>query len=174
MEWTPNQIVAYNLQRIRVAKEMTQEEACAATAPYLPGGGWSRAVWSAAERSTAGRRIRNFDADVIVGLAQGLDVPVVSFYLPPPAREIALDGIKGTEAAQRIPVARALELSWAIDSDTLTRINQLASALGSDVGDSPRGDLRQLGAEQEIRSALEHMDTALGLIGRGSPDEEEQ
>jgi transcriptional regulator with XRE-family HTH domain len=174
MEWTPNQVVAYNLQRIRVAKEMTQEEACRATALYLPGGGWSRAVWSAAERSTAGKRIRNFDADAIVGLAEGLNVPLLSFFLPPAVGEIPLDGIRGTDAAKEIPVARALDRAWAIDQATSARIGQLGSVLGSEITDRRGGDPWQLAAEQEIRGAMERMSTALGLVGRGSIDEEEK
>lgn len=108
MEWTPNQIVAYNLQRIRRAKDMTQEEACQATAPYLPGGGWSRAVWSAAERSIAGNRIRNFDADIITAMAVGFDVPVSRFFLPPSPEEVPLELVRADGADRGVSIPKAL------------------------------------------------------------------
>jgi hypothetical protein len=80
---TPNQVVAYNLARAREWRGCTQEQAADALAPYL-GTRWSKANFSAAERSVAGKHIRNFDADEIVAFARAFELPVGWFYLPPP------------------------------------------------------------------------------------------
>ncbi len=84
MSWTANQTVAYNLRRIRVERNMTQPEAREATAPFLPGGKWSKVKWSAAERSTTGVRIKHFNADEIMGLSLGLGRSTYEFFRPPP------------------------------------------------------------------------------------------
>jgi hypothetical protein len=80
---TPNQIVAYNLAQARLWKNWTQEEAAEHLAPYL-GTTWSKASFSAAERSVDGQRIRQFSADEIVAFARGFGLPVGFFFLPPP------------------------------------------------------------------------------------------
>jgi hypothetical protein len=79
---TPNQIVAYNLTQARVWKGWTQDQAAGAIAPYV-GSRWSKANFSAAERSVAGERIRNFDADEIVAFARAFELPVTFFFMPP-------------------------------------------------------------------------------------------
>jgi hypothetical protein len=79
---TPNQIVAYNLNQARLWKGWTQEEAADALAPFV-GSRWSKANFSAAERSMDGQRIRNFDADEIVAFARTFDLPVTFFFMPP-------------------------------------------------------------------------------------------
>ena len=79
---TPNQIVAYNLNQARLWKGWTQEEAADALAPFV-GSRWSKANFSAAERSVDGQRIRNFDADEIVAFARTFDLPVTFFFMPP-------------------------------------------------------------------------------------------
>lgn len=79
---TPNQIVAYNLNQARLWKGWTQEEAADALAPFV-GSRWSKANFSAAERSMDGQRIRNFDADEIVAFACTFDLPVTFFFMPP-------------------------------------------------------------------------------------------
>lgn len=79
---TPNQIVAYNLNQARIWKGWTQEQAADALAPYV-GSRWSKANFSAAERSMDGQRIRNFDADEIVAFARTFELPVTFFFMPP-------------------------------------------------------------------------------------------
>jgi hypothetical protein len=79
---TPNQIVAYNLNQARLWKGWTQEEAADALAPYV-GSRWSKANFSAAERSMDGQRIRNFDADEIVAFARTFELPITFFFMPP-------------------------------------------------------------------------------------------
>lgn len=80
---TPNQVVAFNLARAREWKGWTQQEAADALAPYL-GKRWSKASVSQAERSIAGKFIRQFTADEIVAFARAYDLPVTWFFLPPP------------------------------------------------------------------------------------------
>jgi transcriptional regulator with XRE-family HTH domain len=80
---TPNQVVAFNLALARQQKGWTQEEAAQALEPYL-GKRWSKASVSQAERSIAGRFVRNFDADELVAFARAFEVPVTWFFMPPP------------------------------------------------------------------------------------------
>lgn len=80
---TPNQVVAHNLTRAREWKGWTQEQLADALEPFL-GKRWSKASVSQAERSVAGKFIRQFDADEIVAFARALDLPVGWFFMPPP------------------------------------------------------------------------------------------
>jgi len=80
---TPNQVIAFNLARAREAKGWTLNEAAEALEPYV-GSRWSKANLSAAERSIAGERIRNFDADEIVAFARAFGVPIAYLFMPPP------------------------------------------------------------------------------------------
>jgi hypothetical protein len=79
---TPNQIVGYNLSQARMWKGWTQEEAAEQLEPYL-GVRWSKASFSAAERSVDGRRVRQFSADELVAFSRCFGVPVGFFFLPP-------------------------------------------------------------------------------------------
>ena len=76
---TPNQRVAWRLRELRVRKGWTQEEAARQAEPFI-GERWSNAVWSQAERSVSGMRMRLFTPDLLVGLAQTFDVPVGYFF----------------------------------------------------------------------------------------------
>jgi hypothetical protein len=80
---TPNQVVAFNLTRAREWRGWTQDQAADALEPYL-GKRWSKASFSQAERSIAGRFVRQFDADEIVAFARAFDLPVGWFFMPPP------------------------------------------------------------------------------------------
>ena len=83
---TPNQVVAYNIKRIRKLRGWTQEEAAAQLEHHL-GERWSNAVWSAAERSVGGTRVRHFDADELVALSKAFEVPITWWFLEPVDRE---------------------------------------------------------------------------------------
>lgn len=74
---TPNMLVAHNMTRWRRAADMTQEQ----LGERL--GGWTKTAVSAAERSWDGKRVRQFDADLIASLARIFGVPVTAFFLPP-------------------------------------------------------------------------------------------
>ena len=80
---TPNQVIAFNLAQARLEKGWTQDQACEALEPYL-GSRWSKANYSAAERSVDGNRIRQFDADEIVAFARAFELPITWFFMPPP------------------------------------------------------------------------------------------
>jgi transcriptional regulator with XRE-family HTH domain len=80
---TPNQVVAFNLAEAREWKGWTQQQLAEALEPYL-GKRWSKASVSQAERSLAGKFIRQFDADELVALARAFDLPIGWFFMPPP------------------------------------------------------------------------------------------
>jgi transcriptional regulator with XRE-family HTH domain len=77
-----NQLVAYNMTRIRKALGLSQEQAADHLERYM-GVRWSKAVYSAAERSYSGKRVRQFSADDLTALSLAFGVPVVYFFLPP-------------------------------------------------------------------------------------------
>ncbi len=80
---TPNQVVALNLARARTEREWSQPEAAAALESFL-GVHWSRASYSAIERSVDGIRIKQFSADELIALARCFDRPISWFLTPPP------------------------------------------------------------------------------------------
>jgi hypothetical protein len=71
---TPNQVVAFNLAQARQWRGWTQDQAKR----------WSKASVSQAERSIAGKFVRNFDADEIVAFARAFELPLGWFFMPPP------------------------------------------------------------------------------------------
>ena len=79
---TPNQIVAFNLSEARALRGWTQEQAAAELERYV-GSRWSKATFSAAERSVDGRRVRQFTADEIVAFSRCFRVPIGFFFMPP-------------------------------------------------------------------------------------------
>lgn len=83
MEFSANRLVAYNLRRVRARRGWTQKEAAERVSRHLSNG-WSRSVYSVAEGSATGQRVRQFDADELAALAAAFDVPVWWFFLPAP------------------------------------------------------------------------------------------
>jgi transcriptional regulator with XRE-family HTH domain len=81
--WTPNQVVAGNLVRLRQRRGLTQAEV-ARLLSSVAGKEWSEAMVAHAERSVTGNRVREFTADDLVTLARAFDVPVLYFLTPPP------------------------------------------------------------------------------------------
>lgn len=79
---TLDQVVAYNLRRARQHRGWTQAQAARQLEPFL-GERWSSAVFSAAERSYEGNRIREFTASHVLAFALGFDLPIAWFYEPP-------------------------------------------------------------------------------------------
>jgi transcriptional regulator with XRE-family HTH domain len=71
-----NQVVAWNLAWFRRARGLTQTELGQLV-------GLSSNAVSEAERSWAGKRSREFDADLLVAAAMALQVPVIALFLPP-------------------------------------------------------------------------------------------
>jgi transcriptional regulator with XRE-family HTH domain len=82
--FTPNQLVAYNLARIRKQQGLTQEQTVELLTPFL-GVRWSVASLSAAERSIDGKRVKEFNADELIALSRAFDVPLAFWFTPPPA-----------------------------------------------------------------------------------------
>ncbi len=82
--WTPNQVVANNLTRLRHRRGLTQAEA-ARKLSTVAGKEWSEAMVAHAERSVTGNRVREFTADDLVTFARAFDVPVLYFLTPPPS-----------------------------------------------------------------------------------------
>jgi transcriptional regulator with XRE-family HTH domain len=81
--WTPNQVVAGNLARLRQRRGLTQGEV-ARLLSSVAGKEWTEAMVAHAERSVTGNRVREFTADDLVTLARAFDVPVLYFLTPPP------------------------------------------------------------------------------------------
>jgi transcriptional regulator with XRE-family HTH domain len=85
--WTPNQVVASNLIRLRQRRRLTQSEAARQLSRYSPKE-WTEAMVAHAERSVTGNRIREFTADDLVTMARAFDVPVLYFLTPSPQNYI--------------------------------------------------------------------------------------
>jgi transcriptional regulator with XRE-family HTH domain len=89
---TPNQLVAYNLQRARTMRGWTQEQAAERLEPFI-GKRWSKASWSSAERSVTGERPREFTADELIAFARCFELPPPWFLsLPLETKEVAVPG----------------------------------------------------------------------------------
>ena len=131
--WTPNQIVAYRVALARKLRGWTQEQAAAELEPYL-GVRLSPASFSAIERSFAGGRTRQFDADEIVAVARGFRLPIGWFLTPPPVFEevtiqtpdsgphglppmLLIDGILGTP--ETIPEWEQELRLWSAGASTM-------------------------------------------------------
>jgi transcriptional regulator with XRE-family HTH domain len=81
--WTPNQVAAGNLVRLRQRRGLTQAEV-ARLLSSVACKEWTKAMVALTERSVTGNRVREFTADDLVTLARAFDVPVLSFLTPPP------------------------------------------------------------------------------------------
>ncbi|MFG2837059.1 helix-turn-helix domain-containing protein [Streptomyces zaomyceticus] len=78
---TINQVVSYNLARIRRSRGYTQDEA-AQLLERASGKRWTSATLSAAERSVKTGRSKFFDANEIVTFARVFRVPLSYFFMP--------------------------------------------------------------------------------------------
>ena len=116
---TPNQLVAFNLWRARTLLGLTQEQAAERLEPYL-GERWSKRVFSAAERSMDGKRIRQFTADDLVAFAAGFDLPVWFFFATP-----FEDGAVAARNAEKGATARELAELAAVSDRHQRRIEEL-------------------------------------------------
>lgn len=74
---TPNMLVAYNMTRWRQESGLTQDQL------GILLGGWNKTAVSAAERSWDGKRVRQFDADLVTQLAVIFGIPIAGMFLPP-------------------------------------------------------------------------------------------
>lgn len=166
---TANQVVAYNLIRARRLRGLTQEEAGQRIAAHL-GEPWHKATWSAAERSVAGERIRNFDADEILAFAQLFDVPVAWFFLPPadPDSWGAAEGVRG--GGDPVPLDGLLRRAVRLNTpDMVQRIRELlpdsdpAEYLAAHVPAVTADDIAALERwEGELRGLADELGSQLG------------
>lgn len=167
--WTINQIVAYRIAKAREHRGWTQQQAADQLAPFL-GRVLSPASFSAIERSFLGGRIRHFDADEIVAMAKGFDLPVVWFFTPPPRPGIVTLGeeplcvndpvrlLLGTSQAFELWQGALLELSSTQAASqhqaaTLDRVRHHVS-LRSTLGDLDEAR-RVIGKVSELLDALD-------------------
>lgn len=79
---TMNQLVSYNLMRIRRSQGWKQQDVARQLEKHT-GRSWSNASVSAAERAWQGGRMRRFDAGELMAFARVFGVPLVYFLLPP-------------------------------------------------------------------------------------------
>lgn len=79
---SPNQVVAFNLRKVREMRGLTQEQAAEKLERFL-GVRWKKATFSNAERSVEGKRIKQFTADEIVAIARAFDVTLSDLFAPP-------------------------------------------------------------------------------------------
>jgi transcriptional regulator with XRE-family HTH domain len=125
----PNQLVALNLARARRLRGWTQEQAAEKLAPSL-GVHWSKATYSAAERSATGERRRLFDADDLLAFARAFELPIGWFLLPPHGSEPLLSTPDDPDG---LPPTLILDWLYREEPDELERVRQLCAELGEEV-----------------------------------------
>jgi hypothetical protein len=164
---TPNQVVAYNLAQARLEKGWTQDQACEALEPYL-GSRWSKANYSAAERSVDGNRVRQFDADEIVAFARAFDLPVTWFFMPPPPW--ASPGVPAklrTPDAERFGAPLALLADLVFGADDPRALMQLRfQAFLDELGPNPLSDAQARVVDSVAARKAQLVRHALGDLQR--------
>jgi transcriptional regulator with XRE-family HTH domain len=162
---TPNQLVAYNLRRARELRGWTQTEAAQRLEPYL-GTTWSVPTFSVAENSyTSTKRVRHFDADAIVALAEVFDLPIGWFFTPPePDRDdahlievAAAEGgvtVLAHELLSLILTDAATDRNDALQQRVKVLIDNLPNAWRPDVSEGS-GELAKIG--RELKPLLEQL-----------------
>jgi len=125
---TVNQVVSYNVARIRNEKGLTQAQAIGALEPYL--GRWSKQRYSSVERVYSGGVKRDFSVNEIVAFAGAFGVPATEFFTRPPR---AYDIYTTADlTGRRIPVERWPETVGGPSMPakaTAARLRQLADEL---------------------------------------------
>ena len=131
-------------------------------------------MFSAAERSVAGKRIRVFDADTVHAFARAFELPIGFFFLPPDG--VTSVGIEGADfppadPPEQIALASIVLVELRRRIDALTRelpagernklIRATAASFGADPGGLSESALIA-GAVARIRAELETLD---GLAG---------
>jgi transcriptional regulator with XRE-family HTH domain len=170
---TVDEVVAWNLARLRRAAGLTQQ---------LLGDmiGWNHLQVSAAERSTDGSRTRRFDATTLAAIAKALDVPLVALFIPPDdGRPIVIGDTEGTAAdlmrlvmpdtPDEAPAAdayrawwnEAVALAFADDPDWARLVARWAGS--SDGGRAERAARLRADRDILIRMAVEFDELADGF-----------
>ena len=123
---TANQLIGYNLARIRKALGWSQEEATAKLEPYI-GKRWSKNVYSAAERSYDGGRVRQFDGDELFAFSLAFGVPVAYFFLPPRPEDRSASGAVLASGRTEVTWRQAIIAAngWEFGPAILMRLREL-------------------------------------------------
>lgn len=146
---TPNRLIGYNLSRIRRALGLSQEEAAERLEPYL-GTRWSKTVFSAAERSYDGDRVRQFDGDELLAMSLAFGVPTSYFFLPP----------RVGDRGGKVLISGKVDVSWPQLVATLDD-GDMRSAYDQRLAELPPGERpMRVYKESEIRPLLEVADLA--------------
>jgi transcriptional regulator with XRE-family HTH domain len=164
---TANQVVAYNLARIRKARGLTQEQAAERLAPYV-GAIWSKKVYSAAERSYDGGRVRQFTADDLTAFSLAFGVPLWFFLVPPKPEDRG--GAVGVQSGER-------SLTWRETFGVITGTGSLGATMMR-VWELPAEDRPDRGSQMERilaastigRPSLENLPEYEPQPGEGSPE----
>jgi len=147
-----NAVVAYNLRAIRKVRGLTQEQVAERLAAFT-GHRLLQASISAMERAFDGGRRRLFDAHTLYLLSKVFDVPIIYFFLPPPA------WLDHTLGGTNDPVGSLLESSLGT-TETMTIIDRrlVETALARPRGNGSREtDASELGCVDRWRSDLRRM-----------------
>jgi transcriptional regulator with XRE-family HTH domain len=154
---TPNMLAAFNMTRWRKAAGLTQEE----LGELL--GGWTKNAVSAAESSWNGKRVRQFDADLICNLASIFCVPVSAFLLPPPDDGETVRYVIGGEDGP-VPMERLFALLWpdpqgqpvtaAMGAYQQAVISAMAKYAGGEAAEILAENMADKAEEEEIEGAL--------------------
>lgn len=114
---TADQVVAFNLRRARELRNWTQDEAAERLEPYL-GERWSRVVFSAAERSVSGGRVRQFSASQLVAIAATFELPIAFFLMPP----VEVEAIAPSGAQKALTPEQLIELAITRQDDRVQEL----------------------------------------------------
>ena len=158
---TANQVVAHNLRAARELRGLTQAEAAALLEPFI-GERWSVAVFSAAERSVVGTRVRVFDADLIHAFARAFGLPIGWFFLPPDAATVI-----GTDGATEAPTKAAEQISLAtwVSDEIRERIDEITRQLpAADRARLLRGDPGGMSESALVGAAVAQAKTQLEAL----------
>lgn len=144
----------------------TQDEASAALEPHV-GKRWSKATFSAAERSVDGERVRQFDADEVVAFARAFDLPVSWFFLPPPPWAGPGVPVRLETPAGRLgePLAVLADLVFGDDEQRAHMALRLRAFL-DELGPNPLSD-----AQQRVVDLVDTKKAALVRMAVGDLDE---
>jgi len=159
---TPNQVVAFNLTKARESLGWSQAEAGAALEKFL-GTKWSKATFSAAERSIDGKRVKTFSADEIVAFARCFGFPVW-FFFEPPDRHVQGQPVRMKCSAFEGETTGPEEFKHIVRSGLRDKddVKKLLSAIAYNLSAkarNPQWDFANV--ESSISEELEHMRGAL-------------
>jgi hypothetical protein len=122
VELSPNQIVAFNIEKLRRERGWGAQETANRLGSIL-GKEISLASYSAMERSIEGRRIKHFDADEIFAFARVFGVRVWTLFWPPINFHFARVRMRpqGAPARQSLPRNAALALIAEMPEEDFAR-----------------------------------------------------